>query len=72
MIAIYILIIRAEVVVYIELWNKHTIQKQRERPNLVFSKPIFNYFYSYTKGVLNCRYQVDPELLKRIQADTAH
>ena len=72
MTAIYIPIIQAEVVMYIELWNKHVIRKQRERPNLVSGKLIFNYFYSYTKGVPNCGYQVDPELLERIQADTAH
>jgi hypothetical protein len=71
MTAIYVPIIRAEVVAYIEIWNKHVIRKQKDSPYIVSSKPIFNYYFSYTHGVSNCGRPVDPEFVKQLQADTA-
>jgi hypothetical protein len=72
LIAIYMPIIREEVHAYQELWDKHTIRKQKDRPNVVPGKPVFNYHYSHTRGVPNCGWPVDPELIEEIRADTAH
>lgn len=72
MTAIYIPIIKAEAVAYTEIWNKHAIRKQKERPNIVSGKPIFNYYFSHTKGVLNCGRPINPEFVKDLQADTVH
>jgi hypothetical protein len=72
LLAVYIPIIREEVAAYVEIWNKHKIRKQKERPNVVPGKPVFNYHFSHTKGVENCGRPIDPELVKAIQAETAH
>lgn len=71
MIAIYLPIIREEVHAYVEIWNNHTIQAQKNRPHIVAGKPKFNYFFSGKKRVPDYGKPIDPELVNRLQADTA-
>jgi hypothetical protein len=66
--AIYMPIIRAEVLAYVDTWNSHAIRKQKDRPNHVAGKPVFNYFFS---SVPNRGRPIDPELVDELLADTA-
>ena len=71
MVAIYIPIIRDEVVAYIEIWNNYSIRAQKNRPHHVSSKPKVNYFFSKMKKVVDCGRLIDPELVNELRADTA-
>jgi len=71
MLAIFMPIIQDKVYAYVEIWNSHTIRRQKERPHHVPSKPKVNYFFSMKNGNPNYGRLIDPELAARLQADTA-
>jgi hypothetical protein len=70
-VAIYIPIIRDEVVAYVEIWNNHSIRAQKNRPHHVSGKPKVNYLFSKMKKVADCGRPIDPELVDALRADTA-
>ena len=43
--AIYLPLIRDQILEFVEVWNVHRIRKQRNRPNAVQEKPFHNFFY---------------------------
>ena len=71
MLAIFLPILRDEIHAYVEIWNSHTIRRQKERPHHVPGKPKVNYFFSMKNGVEDCGRPIDPELVARLRADTA-
>ena len=66
--AIYMPIIRAEILIYVDTWNSYAIQKQKDRPNHVARKPVFNYFFS---SIPNWGRLIDPKLVNELLANTA-
>jgi hypothetical protein len=69
--AIYMPIIRREVIGYVEMWNTHRIRKQRDRPNSISGKPIMNYFWPQG-DVQNWGTPIDPEIVEELKADIDH
>ena len=43
--AIYLPLLRDQILEFVEVWNVHRIRKQRNRPNVVQGKPFHNFFY---------------------------
>ena len=64
--AIYMLIIHAEVVFFIQTWNIHYIQKQKSHSHVIHEKLYMNYHLS-SDEVLNYELSVDEEFLKILQ-----
>lgn len=61
-------IIREEVFKYVDLWNRHAIQKQPKRPHVVTGKPIMNYFWPKT-GVERFQQEADASVWEGLEAD---
>jgi hypothetical protein len=67
--AIYIPIIRKEVVVFTELWNNYNIRVQKKQPYYIKGKPRINYFWLKGNNVKNWGIPVDPEKIEKLQTD---
>lgn len=68
--AIYIPIIRQELLDFVHLWNNlHRIRKQKERPHVVSGIPQLLYNYPQTAGGEQCGIRVPPEVLHELQAN---
>jgi hypothetical protein len=67
--AIYMPIIRTEVVAFTELWNNHSIRAQKQRPNHIKGKPRVNYLWPKGDNVKNWGIPINPEKIKELQAD---
>jgi hypothetical protein len=67
--AIYIPIIRKEVVVFTELWNNYNIRAQKKRAYHVKGKPRINYFWPKGNNVKNWGIPINPEKIEELQAD---
>ena len=52
---------------YVQLWNTHNIQKQKDRPNAVTGKLVV--LYHYTPDVLRYGRLIDKLLVNELQAD---
>jgi hypothetical protein len=51
--AIYIPIIKKEVVVFTELWNNYNIRIQKKQPYYIKGKPRINYFWPKGNNIKN-------------------
>lgn len=67
--AIYLPILREEIMEFVNLWNTHSIRKQSNRPHVVPGIPHVLYHYPHLSGGVQCGTYVDPELLKPAQED---
>ena len=63
--AIYILILRTVTHGFIRLWNKHTIRRQKNQPNLPVGKPYMLYHYPEA-GVTDFAIEPDKGLLETL------
>ena len=61
-------IIREELLGFVEMWNSHTIRRQKSRPNHVAGKPWLLFFYP-ENGVQDFGLEVDPGLVEAFRKD---
>ncbi|KAL3475663.1 hypothetical protein BJX99DRAFT_271041 [Aspergillus californicus] len=66
--AVYMPVLRNEITSFVQTWNNHSIQKQKNRPYLVPGKPFINYNYP-SKGVENHGIQFNNNLFCTLQQD---
>jgi hypothetical protein len=57
-------LIRIEIWSYVRLWNVHSIQNQKKRPDGVYGKPFFLYHYPEDCGVEDYGILPDKNLLE--------
>jgi hypothetical protein len=60
-------IVREAVMAYVQLWNTHSIRKQKDRPNAITGKPAVLYYY--TPDVVQYGRPIDGSLVNELQAD---
>lgn len=65
--AIYMPIIRAETFEFVDQWNFHYIQKQKNRPYVKHGRPYTLYTHPEMHGGKQCGIKVDPTVLQPFQ-----
>ena len=65
--AIYMPIVREAIMSYVQLWNTHSIRKQKDRPNAITGKPAV--LYNYTPDIVRYGRPIDESLVNELQAD---
>ena len=71
--AVFIPILRFEVLNWVHLWNIHTIRKQKSRPGIIDGKPFMNYFHptSSNPSAKDCAQHINPEVFHQLKQDVA-
>jgi hypothetical protein len=59
-------IVREAIMSYVQLWNTHSIRKQKDRPNAITGKPAV--LYNYTP-IVRYGQPIDESLVNELQAD---
>jgi hypothetical protein len=74
--ALYMPLIRQRIKSWVELWNIHTIRKQKNRPDAITGVPYMNYFHprptSQDREAIQdrkCVLDTESELIQRLQQD---
>lgn len=70
MLYVYLPIVRDEVYQFVNLWNVHQIQYQKNRPELPTGKPIVLYFIP-PEGIDDYGLIPDRTILDRLKADVS-
>ena len=60
-------IIQEAITAYVQLWNTHSIWKQKDRPNAITGKPAV--LYHFTPNVIWYGQPIDESLINELQAD---
>lgn len=68
LLALYMPIIREELLGFVEIWNSHTIRRQPNRPNHVAGKPWLLFFYP-EMGVQDYGLNIDLDQVERLTQD---
>ena len=69
--AIYLPLIRHEMLEFVNTWNFHYIRRQKGRDYLQNGMPFMLYRYPEDYGAQRCGYYVEPEIAERMEGLTA-